>query len=359
MTLRGNFFPFGNLPAALFSGLLALTSLSIVNNSFFNKTIALEAFKGLTSLKELVLTSNKELAALATGLFDPLPNSTKLTLDPSLRCSAASSNCSASGLNDTSNLPVFFFNVTVASSTISPALSVVESQSAADIATFAAIGVFGSVLALLLLTLLYLTCCKYKENKDLPVPKDMVRPLVFATVSTLDFTTDVLFAVFNQDRSLTPFAAAVLALSTVINAMFVLHFMCREARQPAFREWLKEQGSVATAISVLSLSNTETLNVLKSRFLGLQALSAPFSALGCTQLTYCGLLSVFLEDLPQLAIQGYAIANPLPGMSASSLSYLSVSLTVLSIVFGLFKRALNCVVAVTASMTQQMAPIEM
>ena len=156
-----------------------------------------------------------------------------------------------------------------------------------------------------------------------------------------DFLSDCFFLSFlraNEPlRHLFYVGLPFLLVSALGNACLLRH-RHRRLRQtsPEFVEWVREPAHrrVVVAVSALSLTNIAVLGLLHSQILGLDIFSAPIPPRQRKKIDRDSLVSILLEDLPQLAVQLAAV--PVIGESLSSGNVLvPLIFTAVSLVAGL------------------------
>jgi len=112
-----------------------------------------------------------------------------------------------------------------------------------------------------------------------------------------------------------------------------------QMRNKTFADWVRANTSMTAALMFAGLSNAECLSLLNSKILGHPLFSAPVSDKGASLLSFCGIITNLAEDIPQLIIQIMVLASP-TAESSGILTKVSVFITGVSLLIGLFKRAL-------------------
>jgi hypothetical protein len=164
---------------------------------------------------------------------------------------------------------------------------------------------FGLLVAALVLR------CKYKRS---PLNLKYFCALILGLV---DLSLDISFVVtcfsplaynniYAANTAIGYSSLIFLAVPLAVNFGFVLHtirsLMCVEAN----REKITGNLIIYSVVSLLSVLNTELLNVVRTDLLGVFNLEVPPSV--GTGMQYSGLITNLLEDVPQLIIQTYMLS---------------------------------------------------
>lgn len=184
-------------------------------------------------------------------------------------------------------------------------------------------------------------CLYFILNKYYPAAKNQV--VLSLALTLYDFTTDCLFAysIRNDPSGLFMASLVFLALPVLFN-LFILGtiFLTSVMYEPEMEKWLQENYTSAAAVAILSSTNIEMFALLQSRLFNKEYFNAPFSPKAIKILLVAGFIGSFLEDIPQLVIQSVAASTTL-----NTVTLLSIIASVLSILFGFFKKTLIFFVA--------------
>jgi len=94
-----------------------------------------------------------------------------------------------------------------------------------------------------------------------------------------------------------------LVIPIAFNLILVTALIIREKRDPDFNKWSEKNALVTNIITVFSIADIEALSFLNSRFAGSTRFAAPLSENIERLIFWGGCVNLFIEDIPQLAIQ--------------------------------------------------------
>ncbi|KAK9765238.1 hypothetical protein K7432_006590 [Basidiobolus ranarum] len=157
----------------------------------------------------------------------------------------------------------------------------------------------GIVCVVICLIIFYVFC-----NRRFPDSDNMV--IFVLAVSLFDFIADLLFVILNSGDIpylqvpsviffVLPFAFNMVASTTIV--------VKEVSSNPKFHDWFSHRTLLTTGISVLSATNPVLLNIMRSRFAGMNDLNAPLSEKVSRWILYCTAADIIIEDIPQLIIQ--------------------------------------------------------
>lgn len=106
-------------------------------------------------------------------------------------------------------------------------------------------------------------------------------------------------------------------------------------RPQHWQAWVGQHWFALGLVILVSVAHTGIARLISSGILGVRALSAPLSEAADLRLQMFGLVSLFLEDFPQMVLQIRVIADEERFESAAVIALL---FSVLALVFGLGKR---------------------
>jgi len=145
-------------------------------------------------------------------------------------------------------------------------------------------------------------------------------------------------------------ALASLICVAVVNGFLSVFWVMRpEFRRPEFAKWLGENSTAFVAGILLSLTNLDALRILWSEMFYAQALSAPVALVTDRKVQVGGLVSTFLEDIPQFALQivlAFKIGVVTKVLAAT------MTVTAIKLVFDLSRRILYAVYSKKKSLRQ-------
>ncbi|CAG8488832.1 7339_t:CDS:10 [Ambispora leptoticha] len=122
----------------------------------------------------------------------------------------------------------------------------------------------------------------------------------------VDFVFDVLFIKFNGKdvpRLYLP-SVIILTASSGINIFLASFIIARENHVNLdFHQWFARYGRICSFFTVLSTADIEALNILSSKFAGLDFLSAVYSEQAQKWLFWGSVAGLLIEDVPQLIVQ--------------------------------------------------------
>ncbi|CAG8572871.1 5572_t:CDS:10 [Ambispora gerdemannii] len=121
----------------------------------------------------------------------------------------------------------------------------------------------------------------------------------------LDLILDILFVTKNGHNVEYLFLPSILILITAatINFCFATYIFSSELQNKDNYDWYIQFGKVGAFLNFLAIADIEALEVLSSRFAGLDVLSVKFSDKSKNLIHWCSLIDLFIEDIPQLIIQ--------------------------------------------------------
>ncbi|KAK9766267.1 hypothetical protein K7432_004788 [Basidiobolus ranarum] len=157
----------------------------------------------------------------------------------------------------------------------------------------------GIVCVVVGLIIFYVFC-----HRRFPDSDNMV--IFVLAVSLFDFIADLLFVILNSGDIpylqvpsviffVLPFAFNMVASTTIV--------VKEVSSNPKFHDWFSQRTLLTTGISVLSATNPVLLNIMRSRFAGMNDLNAPLSERVSRWILYCTAADILIEDIPQLIIQ--------------------------------------------------------
>ncbi|ORX84914.1 hypothetical protein K493DRAFT_387194 [Basidiobolus meristosporus CBS 931.73] len=141
-------------------------------------------------------------------------------------------------------------------------------------------------------------------HRRFPESDNMV--IFVLAVSLFDFVADLLFVILNSGDIpylqipsviffVLPFSFNMIASTTIV--------VKEVSTNPKFHDWFSKKTLLTTGISVLSATNPVLLNIMRSRFAGMNELNAPLSERVSRWILYCTAADIIIEDIPQLVIQ--------------------------------------------------------
>ncbi|RHZ82310.1 hypothetical protein Glove_109g321 [Diversispora epigaea] len=156
----------------------------------------------------------------------------------------------------------------------------------------------GVILALAILVILYLIA-KKKESKGRNLAILQLGLYIF------DFIMDILFVSKNGKVIEVLYIPSVifLAVPIGINTIWAFYIICDENKSKLFFDWFTHHEKIASAFTVLSSADIETLSILYSNAAGFKFFQAPISIKGKNRIFWASCLTIFVEDIPQLIIQ--------------------------------------------------------
>ncbi|CAG8620402.1 8016_t:CDS:10 [Ambispora gerdemannii] len=122
----------------------------------------------------------------------------------------------------------------------------------------------------------------------------------------IDFIFDVLFIKFNGKDVPSLYLPSIVILTATmgINLILASRIIVHENHTNLdFHQWFSRYGRLCSLFSVLSITDIEALQILSSRFAGLDFLSATYSDQAQNWLFWGSVCGLLLEDIPQLVIQ--------------------------------------------------------
>ena len=89
----------------------------------------------------------------------------------------------------------------------------------------------------------------------------------------------------------------------MINMILAFHIIAQEIKRPKFCQWFQMNSWVTSYFTVLAGADIEALSILQSNIAGSQSFQAPFSESAKSKIFWGAFLSIFIEDIPRVAIQ--------------------------------------------------------
>ncbi|PKY49417.1 hypothetical protein RhiirA4_527649 [Rhizophagus irregularis] len=94
-------------------------------------------------------------------------------------------------------------------------------------------------------------------------------------------------------------------LPIVINFLLAINiFVSEMAMNPSFNKWVKESPTLSSMCTLFSAIDIQILNTLSSDLFGLKIFSAPLTQRSKKIMLWGVFISIFVEDIPQIIIQG-------------------------------------------------------
>lgn len=88
-----------------------------------------------------------------------------------------------------------------------------------------------------------------------------------------------------------------------INTILAISIVSKEIANTKFNQWFRANEKVAFLFTILAGADIKALNILYSKLAGFSSLKAPFSESLKEKILWGSCLSIFTEDIPQVAIQ--------------------------------------------------------
>ena len=92
-------------------------------------------------------------------------------------------------------------------------------------------------------------------------------------------------------------------LASFLQLVICLYIIKYGVKSEEFRRWFRENTIIAGPITVLAVMNIEALNLLSSKFAGIQRLNAPIPKQAKRWIFWLSFIGLFVRDIPRLAIQ--------------------------------------------------------
>ncbi|PKY50367.1 hypothetical protein RhiirA4_466824 [Rhizophagus irregularis] len=94
-------------------------------------------------------------------------------------------------------------------------------------------------------------------------------------------------------------------LPIVINILFAINiFVSEMATNPSFSKWVKESLALSSMCTLFSAIDIQILNTLSSDLFGLKIFSIPLTQRSKKIMLWGSIINIFIEDVPQIIIQG-------------------------------------------------------
>ncbi|PKK65195.1 hypothetical protein RhiirC2_809337 [Rhizophagus irregularis] len=94
-------------------------------------------------------------------------------------------------------------------------------------------------------------------------------------------------------------------LPIVINFLLAINiFVSEMAMNPSFNKWVKESPTLSSMCTLFSAIDIQILNTLSSDLFGLRIFSAPLTQRSKKIMLWGVIINIFVEDIPQIIIQG-------------------------------------------------------
>ncbi|RIB18982.1 hypothetical protein C2G38_2245423 [Gigaspora rosea] len=125
------------------------------------------------------------------------------------------------------------------------------------------------------------------------------------TFLAIDFVLDILFVITHgQDLYwLYPVSVIFITIPIIVNSGFTFMLISREImRNKKFSAWWFRSSKTALLFTILAGADIDVLNILSSECGRLEELSAPFSVYAMERIRIFNIISMFIEDLPQLIV---------------------------------------------------------
>lgn len=94
-----------------------------------------------------------------------------------------------------------------------------------------------------------------------------------------------------------------LVIPVGINTILAFSIVTNENTNTKFNQWFKTNAKVAFLFTILAGADIKALNILHSKFAGFSCFRAPFSESLKVKILWGSCLSIFIADIPQVAIQ--------------------------------------------------------
>ena len=174
------------------------------------------------------------------------------------------------------------------------------------------------------------------------VDKTARNTVVFSVVFGLfDVITDAAFVyVLFESTQYPPFlkyvALGFVALPVTVNIVAAIYIVARLAgKSHASNAWFVDYYPLAALIAFVSAGHIGAIELLSSRLCGWRGFMAPLDDKDEGLVKKLELATVFLEDLPQLAIQIYVIQ----GFGLTPITIVTVSASAFAVIFSLLQRS--------------------
>ncbi|CAG8529534.1 1024_t:CDS:10 [Dentiscutata erythropus] len=140
------------------------------------------------------------------------------------------------------------------------------------------------------------------------------------TFLVIDFVLDILFVVVHgQDLYwLYPASVIFITIPIIVNSGFTFLLISREiSKNKKFSNWWFRSSKTALLFTILAGADIDVLNILSSECGRLEELSAPFSITAMKRIRIFNIISIIIEDLPQLIILIRAESPDIPSKPES------------------------------------------
>ncbi|CAG8724050.1 13067_t:CDS:2, partial [Dentiscutata heterogama] len=140
------------------------------------------------------------------------------------------------------------------------------------------------------------------------------------TFLAIDFVLDILFVIVHgQDLYwLYPASVIFITIPIIVNSGFTFLLISREiSKNKKFSNWWFRSSKTALLFTILAGADIDVLNILSSECGRLEELSAPFSVIAMKRIRLFNIISIIIEDLPQLIILIRAESPDIPSKPES------------------------------------------
>ncbi|CAB4375651.1 unnamed protein product [Rhizophagus irregularis] len=163
----------------------------------------------------------------------------------------------------------------------------------------------------------------------------------------LDLVMDILFVNSNARDIPILYLPSVLFLviPVGINTILAFSIVTNENTNTKFNQWFKTNAKVAFLFTILAGADIKALNILHSKFAGFSCFRAPFSESLKVKILWGSCLSIFIADIPQVAIQIYYMQkvyfrDTIPFLTLI-FSTLNLTINIVSRLYHLTNRVIN------------------
>ncbi|KAG9295219.1 hypothetical protein G9A89_006200 [Geosiphon pyriformis] len=188
---------------------------------------------------------------------------------------------------------------------------------------------------ILIITFIYfLARIKYPQGRN--------RKIFQFSLIVVDFGLDLAFLVYNSRDVPWLFipCLAVFSVPILLNLLQAFWLLINEiTRNEAFAKWFHHHTKSASIITLIAAADVEIVTLLGSRIAGFAFFSAPFSVNANNWIFWSTTINMFIEDLPQLAIQ---ILYRFNTVSYEIIPYLSLIVSSLIMATNIIGRVYNC-----------------
>ncbi|PKY61970.1 hypothetical protein RhiirA4_432189, partial [Rhizophagus irregularis] len=122
-----------------------------------------------------------------------------------------------------------------------------------------------------------------------------------------DFAVDLAFVLLkvNNTPHLKIPTMIFFILPIVINILLAINiFVSEMATNPLFSKWVKESLALSSMCTLFSAIDIQILNTLSSDLFGLKIFSIPLTQRSKKIMLWGSIINIFIEDVPQIIIQG-------------------------------------------------------